>query len=132
MRCFEKSVVKRKVSITIKKLYLIFLKYKQTQPACAKNAIDYTQNSFSDSWNQASQIYARSFRLSFLLLYNNIYTLATIFTITQEHGLFHIRNTPGISYYDFHVLWFSNLTSIIEQFNISRIFLLVQPYSITT
>jgi len=48
MRCPEKSIENAKyISITIKKLYLIFLKYKQTQPACAKNehAIDYTQNS---------------------------------------------------------------------------------------
>ena len=41
------------ISIAIRKLYLMFLKYKQTQSAYAKNehAIDYTQNSFSVSWN---------------------------------------------------------------------------------
>jgi len=59
MRCSEKtqniSVLKL---ISIKKLYLMFLKYKQTQSACAKNesAIDYTQNSFSGNWNQILQI----------------------------------------------------------------------------
>jgi len=54
MKCPEKSIVKY-IRIVIKKLYLMFL--IQTQPACAKSkhVIDCTQNSSSDSWNQASQ-----------------------------------------------------------------------------
>ena len=47
-----------------------------------------------------------------------------------------ILEIPSISYYDFHALWHilrsSNLTSVIKQFNISRIFLLVRSYSIYT
>ena len=50
--------IKISIKLVVKKLYLMFLKYKQTQSACAKNesAIDYTQNSFSDNWNQILQI----------------------------------------------------------------------------
>jgi len=55
--------------------------------------------------------------LSFLLLYNNIYTLA-IFIMTWEYGLCHIRNILDISYCDFHILWSSNLIPVIKQFNI--------------
>jgi len=38
MRCPKKSIIKQKyISIVIKKLYLMFFKYKQTQSRCAKN-----------------------------------------------------------------------------------------------
>jgi len=66
MRCPEKSIVKRKVyiSITIKKLYLMFLKYKQTQKN--EHAIDYIQNSSLES--SITEISIRRLLLSFLLL----------------------------------------------------------------
>jgi len=38
MRCLEKLIIKRKSSVLqLKKLYFMFLKYKQTQPRCAQN-----------------------------------------------------------------------------------------------
>jgi len=67
----------------------MFLKYKQTQPTCAKNehAIDYIQTRFQVVENIGIKHHAdiatrHSFRLFFLLLYNKIYTLATIVIIT--------------------------------------------------
>ena len=50
------------------------------------------------------------------------------------------RNTLSISYYDFHALWFHdpnlsldflNYVFIVKQIIISRVFLLIRPYSIT-
>ena len=134
MRCPEKSIVKRKVyqSIAIKKLYLMFLKYKQTQPACAKNehAIDYTQNSFLGSWNQASQIQILDVHSGCLFYYCTI-----AFILQQRFSLHNIRawvisyqEYPGYLILRFPrlmVLRSSNLTSVIKQFNRSHIFLLI-------
>jgi len=81
MKCPEKSIIKQSISVLqLKKLYEIFLKYKQ--PVCKMSM--HTRDSCSDSWNQVSQNQTLDVCSDYLFYYCTviyIYTLATIFTM---------------------------------------------------
>jgi len=139
MRCLEKSIIKHKVYQYCKKTLFNVSKI-QTNTASAhmnmwflcapKTRLQVVRNKHLRNKHRCS------FWLSFLISHNNIqltFILQQRFSSWQEHRLFHIRNILDISYYHFRLTVLrSNLTSVIKQFNIFRIFLLVRFYSITT
>jgi len=53
MRCPEKSINTKYIS-KLKNIYLMFLKYKQTQPVCAKNEHVRLYPELVFNWNQAN------------------------------------------------------------------------------